>query len=360
MYSAYKFFIGLGLLFASTGTVCSQVINLYGSKQTSEFTKYEGDTTITTDKYTSGDVTLTATGCLGYTVSPTTLSIDTNSTETWTGEIYPIIGSMPEPGNQVSESITGDYTVRYSRPVGVGSGGTVISTHQCYPDSANPCGHHGTTSGDHEIVEKTDDEERYFNIYSVNVTVPEENPLCDTNTTTITASGYPSGGTYQWTTSNSDLTLTNETTATVTVEYTGSDADNLDAYVKVLYDKDSVTYADSGNVHNKEDFNIQKDFTDVKLGPGTQAAYSITLECGKWDMVDKTEWKRSTNTSWEETDNYTFRRWSPFPRSLTITVTAKVTWIDGTSTEKTTTIRYDFFRNQGDDNSGDGGGGIRG
>ena len=114
------------------------VISLYVSKETGAYSKHSGSQSKSTDKYESGSVTLSTTGPIKYTVTPSTYSIGTEETKTWTGEIFPDTGAAPAPGSSADASITGNYDVKFSRPQGVGSGGTVLSTHQCYPTNTEP------------------------------------------------------------------------------------------------------------------------------------------------------------------------------------------------------------------------------
>lgn len=242
------FFISRSVVYSQS--TASGTIDLYVSEQTGEYTVYDGSASKTTDKYESGDVTITTSGPLLYTVTPDTLSIGTEETKFWTGTLYPDTTSIPAAGTIETASISGDYTVEYSRPTGTGgaSGITVISSHECYPDSANECWYHGATSGDHEIVSQTGTETRNFRIHSIKVEIPDTTRLCYVFPVNITATPTPDGGTYLWSTNSSNISLQNTTSETVTVTHVNNAAWGVET-VWVKYTIEGVSYTDTGHVN---------------------------------------------------------------------------------------------------------------
>lgn len=228
----------------------AQVSPLYVSKQTGEKSEYNGSGGKTTDKYETGNIVPTTTGPISYSLDPNSLSIGTNETKNWIGKVFPDVASAPAPGDTAPASLTGAYTVKYSRPAGTGSSASVLSTHSCYPSVANPCPAHGSVSGTHEIVQKTGNVKLDFMVYSIKVDLPDTiclpRPAPGTafSIGTSTAVSSPAaGGTYQWTSLSAALSITaGGNTATATLKL--SDTTATTAKVQVKYTISGVSYTD--------------------------------------------------------------------------------------------------------------------
>jgi hypothetical protein len=218
---------------------------LYFSRQTGEKSTYSGSDSKTTDKHEQGSVTISKTGPITYTLTPDEYSIGINQSKTWNGTVTPDPATAPPDGESAAAEISGTYTVTYSRPAGTGSGGTVVSTYNCN-DSAidDGCAYHGPSGGTHEIVSKTGDEKVQFTVYTIKVNLPDT--ICLTNNDDGTASAatgavyLPTGGTFMWTSSSTDVMISDPTAANPTI--TLNDTNLLTATIEVKYIISGVSY----------------------------------------------------------------------------------------------------------------------
>lgn len=230
------------LLYSQAGFAQSA---LYVSKQTGETSTYSGSASKTTDKYESGTVSLDKVGPINYTVNPNSLSIGPNQSMTWHGTVTPDAANAPAAGSSAHAAILGNYTVQYSRPQGTGSGGTVLSTYNCNQGINDGCAYHGPSGGMHEIVKKIGVDSVSFTVYSIKVSLPDTITLPagagNTAVGTATATPFPAGGTYQWTSMSSSLTIiSGANTQTPTLQL--NDTTLTNSVVKVKYTIQGVSY----------------------------------------------------------------------------------------------------------------------
>jgi hypothetical protein len=186
------------------------------------YTSHSGSASKTTDRYENGSATVTTSGPIKYSLTPNDPSIGTEETKNWTGKIWPDVSVDHTPGTTVEAEISGDWTIEYSRPKGVSDSdarGTesVTSTYSCNGE----CTHHyeaGDTIGTHEIVKRTGTETIDIKVHYVNVTIAGPDSVCKNDSVKLVATGYPSGGTYSWSTSATTSSI--EFVASVTQTYT--------------------------------------------------------------------------------------------------------------------------------------------
>lgn len=207
---------------------------LYVSKQTGEKTTYSGSYDKTTDKYESGTVTLTTEGPINYSVDPEDLSIGTEESKSWTGQISPDTENAPEPGGTVQANLVVNYDINYSRPEGSGGGGTVVSTYECSPHAKKGCATHAE-NGTHELVNEVDKQYVPFDVISIKVDISGPATVCKGDTVEYTASAYPGTGTVTW----SNGTTGNSATYVITEPVT----------VSATYEIEGVTFSDSISVN---------------------------------------------------------------------------------------------------------------
>lgn len=242
----YAYALLLAIVILSGERTWAQSSSLYISKQTGEISTYNGSASKTTDKYEKGTVTISKTGPINYTVTPNSLSISPLETKTWQGKVTPDAASAPAAGNSAAASIKGNYDVQYSRPQGVGSGGTVLSTYNCNGGIDDGCAYHGPSGGMHEIVRKTGVDSVNFTVYSIKVTLPDTVCLpAGTGNTAVgsaTAIGFPANaGNFQWTSMSSSLTIVSgANTATATLQL--NDTNITNSVVKVKFTIQGVSY----------------------------------------------------------------------------------------------------------------------
>ncbi|MEX0967003.1 MAG: hypothetical protein WD077_07180 [Bacteroidia bacterium] len=240
-------FILMTFLATMPGQLLAQVNDgqtmLYVSKQTGEFSKLNGSNEKTTDQYESGQVTLSTDGPISYSMDPDETSIGPNETKTWNGELFPNIAQAPAAGTSVDAQVSGDWDVEFSRPVGAGSGGTVLSTYTC-----SGCAYHGTDNpGEHEIVNKLGTEVVPVTIYSIKATIPDIDTFCagEVGSPFTVETFPPHGGDFLWTTNNPAVTLMDADKQTVKVALTGVPGMAL---LNVKWTIEGVSYTDQRNI----------------------------------------------------------------------------------------------------------------
>jgi len=162
---------------------------LYVNKETGETSSFNGSIGYTSDCCESGSATLTENGPIIVSHSPS-LNMDPDESKTWHGEIKPDISGAPDPGSSVSAGFTVDYTFNYWTEDGT------------------------------SLEPKTGSETMDFVIYSIKLDVDKKIIICPNGQKEITATEYPSGGTYEWTSESGSLTLTNADKKTVTIKST--------------------------------------------------------------------------------------------------------------------------------------------
>lgn len=191
----YRLFIAicLAVAFAWGNTAAAQ--DLYVSKQTGQFTIYQGSHSKTTDMYESGNVAITTVGPIKWDVQPMQLNIGPNQTVTWNGKIWPDVANAPAPGTSVDCKVKGNYDVNFSRPAGTGGGGNVTGTYNC---GGCPAAHANNPNGVHELVNKVDVYEIPLRVYSLKAEIVG-NPQCSNGSVQLVANVFPSGN-VTWTT----------------------------------------------------------------------------------------------------------------------------------------------------------------
>lgn len=108
------------------------------------------------------------------------------------------------------------------------------------------------------------------------------------NSTTITATGSPSGGTYSWSTSSNKVTLTNTSSATVTVTSAAESQNTRDITI-------TVTYTDNGqSISSQIPFTVQKptfmDYVSIDgsgVNAGCPTGRSGIYKDMTWQVADK-------------------------------------------------------------------------
>ncbi len=217
---------------SSSSSGSSGPISLYVSKQTGASTPpFAGGYAKTTDRYEHGDVTLAKTGPITYTVDPNDLSIGTNSTKAWNGNLGVDVAASPAAGSSANASISATYSIFYSHYIGSSSGGG--STEYSCPGCA---AHTGT--GYHEIKNETGNESQEFIVYSIKATIGDIS--CSDTVVTLHADVFPYGGTLNWTTPFGPA-VGNDVQINV-----GAIPNSFD--VSVVYTIGGVTYTDTKHV----------------------------------------------------------------------------------------------------------------
>lgn len=175
---------------------------LYVSKQTGQYTSFEGGYSKSTDKYEEGHTVVSVSGPIQYSVDPSDMTIAPNQSKSWTGKIWADPGAAPEPGQSAQATLTAVYHIKFSRPQGSGGGGSVVSTYECSPHSNKGCNYH-SENGTHEIVAQDSTMVINFVVESINVTAPDTIVMCTNSTKVVAANGTPANGNYSWTASGS-------------------------------------------------------------------------------------------------------------------------------------------------------------
>ncbi len=220
------------LLKAQSSGSSGSPIPLYVSKQTGASTPpFFGGYAKTTDRYEHGDVTINKMGPINYTVDPNDLSIGTNSSKAWNGNLGVDVAASPDAGNSASASISANYNIFYSHYIGsYSSGGPNIY-------SCPGCAAH-TGTGYHEIVNPTGTETQQFIVYSIKATIGDIS--CTDSIVTLHADVFPYGGTLNWTTPFGPA-VGNDVPINVGVIPNSFD-------VSVVYTIGGVTYSDTKHV----------------------------------------------------------------------------------------------------------------
>lgn len=118
----------------------------------------------TTDSFETGNMIITTSGPIAYTVSPADLSMGTNSTQNWIGSIYidTTNASFPAQGDSTTATLTGNYTITYSSPASplcppANPGGhqSPGGTWSCKGSIAKPCFAGHTSPQNHTLVTET-------------------------------------------------------------------------------------------------------------------------------------------------------------------------------------------------------------
>ena len=248
-----KKFLIIILLLHSVSWLIAQVpqiptVDIYVSKQSGQSSIYNGNFSKQTDKFEQGTVTFSTTGPLSYQVD-NAMQISPNQNKTWNGSIQADVASSPTPGNTVPGQLTGTYDLKYSRPYGTGTSGTVESTYYCSNNGSaggtSGCKYHNGQPGAHEMVHNTGAQSISFNINSILVDIPDTICLGKTGQNDITAQSYPAaGGTYEWTSGSAFVVITNGNTQTANIKLLDTTIKN--ATVKVKFTIQGISYEKTG------------------------------------------------------------------------------------------------------------------
>lgn len=225
-----------------------QPITLYVSKQKGQFSSYNGNFNKKTDRYEQGTVNLSTTGPVTYQINPGTLSIGINDEKTWNGTIS-ANPNMTVPGTETPAALIADYDIKFSRPYGTGTVGTVESTYYCSDNGSaagtGGCAFHGGNPGAHEMVRNTGQYTLNFNVVSVKVDLPDTICLGKTGQKDVTAISFPANaGNFVWTSSHPKVQITNGNQATANITLLDTTVKN--ATVKVTYSIENVSYEATG------------------------------------------------------------------------------------------------------------------
>lgn len=165
-------------------------VKLYYSQQTGEKSSRNGNYSHTTGKHESGSVAIGSTGAVSYTVTPAGTSIDEEQTKSWTGTLEVNGGAAPPAGESAAASLTGDWTVSYSRP----QGAIPASDARGSETSVVPWANIDPTSGDtismHEMVTREGNEVVDIKVISIDIDVPDT-ILCTAGVAHLSATVYP-------------------------------------------------------------------------------------------------------------------------------------------------------------------------
>lgn len=237
------------MLTVATANLNAQPTTFYVSKQTGNKSQYSGTYTKAADRYESGNVTVSTSGPITYTINPAGLTISPNETKTWNGTISPDVAASPAAGSMAPASISANYSIVYSRPYGAGTNGTVSSTYYCSDNGSasgnGGCTVHNGSPGAHEIVNDNGTYTHNVTVVSILVDVPDTICLGHTGEKDVTAMSFPAtGGTYLWSSSSADVLITNATQKTAHIKLLDTNVTN--AVVKVVFTIDGITYEDQG------------------------------------------------------------------------------------------------------------------
>jgi hypothetical protein len=223
-----------------SGQTVPDTTDLYISKQNGQYKLLSGSAgPKTTDKYEHGLVNLQVNGPLLYTVAPE-LSIDTGQTKTWQGSVWPNVANGPAAGSTATASITGNWTVTYSRPQGmaVDSQATGTTTSVVPWVDYGPL---GDTIAMHEMVTRQGIEKLNFKVISIKLDVPDT-VYYDDDVAYIHASAYPSTtGTIAWQTPAGTFTGSH---VAIPVDPNTTRIQQFTSTLSV----DNVTYSDTGRL----------------------------------------------------------------------------------------------------------------
>jgi len=206
----------LAMVFSTIGFGQEGPYPLYVSKQTGEASAFTGTAGYAADHYESGFAGLSTNGPITVNVAPA-LTLARDESKTWTGTVTVDGAAAPDPGSSVTASVMGNYTFTY---------------YNYYPD------------GSSKVVSGSDT--LNFVVYSIKVEVPDSTVCLSGNQTQLTASGFPDGGSYEWTTTSSNLSLSNTNQKTVTIQLVGT-AGGVEP-VRIKYSIGGVTYTADANV----------------------------------------------------------------------------------------------------------------
>ena len=125
---------------------------------------------------------------------------------------------------------------------------------------------------------------------SVSISGPNAVPLgTDVNTIQLTASGNTTGGTYAWSTTSSRVTLTNTSSATVTVRSVSQSSSQNDVTINLAYSINAQT------AHTLTTLTVQK---PISLGFVTTTSQGTASNCA----TGSTGWER--NIKWQVLDQF--------------------------------------------------------
>jgi len=213
--NALKIAAGVALICLIAALPCfTDTHRLYYSAQTGMSTTFEGSRTYSADDKESGSATITATGPIEWGISEP-LTLNPNEGKTWSGWVRPDAGFSASPGTCTPASLTGNYTFIY------------------YDDDGN------------EVKRKSDSHTENFNIYSIECVLSWMMWMPIHGTASITASSYPSGGSYMWSVGGL-FSASGVNSQTITLTDIGG-YQRIEP-ISLRYSFDEVTYDCNGNI----------------------------------------------------------------------------------------------------------------
>ena len=280
--------------------------NLYISKQGNQVgSYYSGSYSKSTDNYENGTMTITATGPITHTIDPAALTIGTNQSKSWTGQVKPNPAAIAGAGLTVDAQLKGNYTIQYSRPKGTENDGTILSTHTC-----SGCAYHGTGNhGEHEIVQKNGVDSLQFSVISIKLELSGDTLVCDNDTVEYTATVYPStGGTVTWSTGQTGnkikIRLKKDTDLTATLAIGGvTYSDTLhvrvqpmpdwDTYKLTVFEGWSKEFAEKAKEIKKITNGVMKNVPAKVTVKGPEASFTASIRdcCKQGVLVDSGQTK---------------------------------------------------------------------
>lgn len=224
----------------------AQSTNLFYSRQTGQATHFSGSYTKQTDKFEQATIKLSTLGPITYAIQPASYSIQPNEHKSWNGSISIDAQTAPPAGNQSTAQLIAHYNVQYSRPYGLGTNGTTLSTYSCADSSGmGGCVFHNGKPGMHEIVQDTDQYPVDFTVYSIKADIPDTICLEPSGQGQSTALGFPAtGGTFQWSSTHPKVKISNSNQQTAAIQLQDTTVKN--AVVQVKYTIQGISYEDQG------------------------------------------------------------------------------------------------------------------
>ena len=261
--------VTLVLFFLFSQNVFSQPYTLFVSKQTGKASTYNGNYAKQTDKYEQGNVDLATSGPIQYQVTPGALAISPEQNKNWNGTLTADVNAAPIPGSSAAASILATYDLKYSRPYGSGTAGSVVSTYYCSNSGSasgnGGCAAHNNQPGAHEIVHATGQKTIDFNVVSIKVELPDTICLGTTGQRDITAVAFPmNAGSFVWSSSSNAVRITNGNQATANITLLDTTVKN--AVVKVTFSVGDVVYEANGVLSTCE-CNCKTVTTGINAGP---------------------------------------------------------------------------------------------
>lgn len=210
-------------------------IPIYVSKQTGQFTKFQGSSQLSTKGQESINASLTFEGPLTYSLSPSSFTIGPNSTGSFDGSIFPKMDACPESGNSTNATLICNYSRTYAK-------GGVFDVPS------------GTWLRSQSKVVENDVKKTQFIIHSIGAEFEKSSfELCNGNLL-LEPSVYPKGGKVSWKTKGNYTKLVfldgDSSKAFVEINFNTNNYPNFPAMdsITVTYSFGDVTYSSTCKV----------------------------------------------------------------------------------------------------------------